>query len=563
LLLRECGLVAAIGGVVGLAGAVGYGELMLTALRAWLLPAGNGSFLQLHLSDASICIGYAAGVGVAWVAIAWAVGALRRLSPVSLLAGRRSEEDTGIAAGQPWRRRWWLAALMAAIAVAALAGSTAGGGKDATAMFLTSGIAMLVAWQCFLSGWMRRSAQGARGSGRRVGVARLGVRNGARCPSRSVLTAGLLACATFVIVAVAANRHTPADRPPEKSSGDGGFALMAESVVPLQQDLDTPAGREALGVPRAAAAAFEGARLMPCRLRPGDDTSCLNLYAPGRPRIVGVPEAMIERGGFRFRSSLAATAAEKANPWLLLRKDCGPGVAPVFGDYNTVMWVLHSGLGGELPVTNERGETVRLRFVGLLQASVFQSELIMSEQQFLSMFPGQTGYSVFLIEAPFERIAQVAQALEQSLAEFGFDATRTAERLAGFAVVENTYLSMFQLLGGLGLALGALGLGTLMLRNVLERRGELALLRALGFRRRAMAMLVFAENGFLLVLGLASGTLSALVAVAPHLFGAGGEMPWAALGLTLAGVLAAGLVAGAFAMRAAMRVPMIEALRKE
>ena len=77
--------------------------------------------------------------------------------------------------------------------------------------------------------------------------------------------------------------------------------------------------------------------------------------------------------------------------------------------------------------------------------------------------------------------------LEDALADFGADATGTAERLAQFHRVENTYLSTFQTLGGLGLLLGTVGLATVLLRNVLERRRELALLGAVGFRRGARA----------------------------------------------------------------------------
>ncbi|MCX7826774.1 MAG: ABC transporter permease, partial [Verrucomicrobiae bacterium] len=237
-------------------------------------------------------------------------------------------------------------------------------------------------------------------------------------------------------------------------------------------------------------------------MRPGDDTSCLNLYAPEKPRILGATDTMIERGGFRFAATLATTPAEKENPWLLLRRDFGPGVVPALGDANSVRWILHSGLGQDFPITNERGETVRLRFVALLSGSVFQSELIVSEAHFLRLFPSQSGYSFFLIETPPGRERPMARALEESLSDHGMDATPTADRLASFAVVENTYLATFQTLGGLGLVLGTLGLGAILLRNVLERRGELALLRALGFRQRALAALVLAENGFLLALGL-------------------------------------------------------------
>ena len=73
----------------------------------------------------------------------------------------------------------------------------------------------------------------------------------------------------------------------------------------------------------------------------------------------------------------------------------------------------------------------------------------------------------------------------------------TADNLAAFHRVENTYLSTFQALGGLGLLLGTLGLGAVLLRNVMERRKELALLRAVGYRPEHLRTMVIAENAFL------------------------------------------------------------------
>ena len=87
----------------------------------------------------------------------------------------------------------------------------------------------------------------------------------------------------------------------------------------------------------------------------------------------------------------------------------------------------------------------------------------------------------------------------------GLELTPAAERLNAFNAVQNTYLSTFQVLGGLGLLLGSAGLGVVVLRNVQERRGELGLLLAVGFRRRALHWLVLSEHGALLGPGLGVG----------------------------------------------------------
>jgi ABC-type antimicrobial peptide transport system permease subunit len=102
-----------------------------------------------------------------------------------------------------------------------------------------------------------------------------------------------------------------------------------------------------------------------------------------------------------------------------------------------------------------------------------------------------------------------------------------------------------------------------LLRSVWERRGELALLRALGYRRLALGWLVLAENGFLLALGLVVGTVTALIAVAPPLLAGGGGVPWLRLLGLLGLVLVVGLAAAGAAVASTLRAPLLPALRRE
>src|SRR5207302_8332062 len=130
-----------------------------------------------------------------------------------------------------------------------------------------------------------------------------------------------------------------------------------------------------------------------------------------------------------------------------------------------------------------------------------------------------------------------------SAAPLGADAMETQARLAEFHAVENTYLSTFQTLGGLGLLVGTVGLAAVALRNVLERRRELALLGAVGYGRAHIFTIVVAENLLLLAWGLAIGAASALVAIAPAVLERGGRAPVASAGALLLGaVFVAGLI---------------------
>jgi ABC-type antimicrobial peptide transport system permease subunit len=129
--------------------------------------------------------------------------------------------------------------------------------------------------------------------------------------------------------------------------------------------------------------------------------------------------------------------------------------------------------------------------------------------------------------------------------------------------VQNTYLSTFQTLGGLGLLLGTFGLAVVQLRNALERRGELALLRAVGLSKSLLGRLVLWENVALLVGGLACGVIAAAIAVVPHAVSGGAGVPWAWLGGTPAVVLAVGVLTGAVVVRRVLRMPILASLRGE
>ena len=129
--------------------------------------------------------------------------------------------------------------------------------------------------------------------------------------------------------------------------------------------------------------------------------------------------------------------------------------------------------------------------------------------------------------------------------------------------MENSYLETFRALGALGLLLGTVGLAAVLMRNVLERRRELALLRAVGYRWRDLAALVLVENLFLLVAGLATGVVCAVVAIAPAVAVRSGHVPVRSLAELLALVLAAGILASYAATTAALRSNMLDAIRSE
>ena len=75
--------------------------------------------------------------------------------------------------------------------------------------------------------------------------------------------------------------------------------------------------------------------------------------------------------------------------------------------------------------------------------------------------------------------------------------------------------------------------------------------------------MILAEAVLLLGAGLGAGVLSALLAVAPAWATRGAAGPGPVLAALLGGVILAGVLSSVFATRAALRGPMLDALRSE
>ena len=561
LLLAEGLVVSGIGVIVGLLVAAAYAWLMLAGLRSWWSAAANAPFLQLFVSPATLAIGGVSTLAVAYASLAWSVRGLTLRPPRRLLSGDVSD---GVAVRSARGRSATILTLCAAICAAALLIYAALAPSSALPpLFFGVGASLLTAALSLAYRWMLAAQPATIDHSGPAAWMRLGMRSAPRNPGRSLLTLALMASAVFLVVSVGAFRIEPSAETTNPQSGYGGYALLAESAVPLPYDLDTPAGRAALGLTPEEEAAFGYANIDAFRLRGGDEASCLSLYQAREPRLLGASDQFIARGRFRFADSLAKTDVDRANPWRLLHAPLPDGAIPVIGDEAAVKWQLKSGLGQDFIIRDERGADVRLRFVALLSGSILQSEVVMSEAALTRLFPAISGHSFFLISAPPQGLAGVEQTLESALERYSVDVTRTTERMASYVAVQNTYLGTFQTLGGLGLILGSAGLGVVMLRNVSERRGELALLRALGYTRRALGWMVFSENAMLTLGGLLAGAIPAVIAITPQLLSRPQAVPVLSLALTLLGVLLIGLASGLLALRATLRAPMLRALRQE
>ena len=607
--LYEGAAVAGIGSLLGCLLAIGYAELMIFGLQTWWLPAIGTPFIEFHADLWSLLIGVLVTLSVIMITIRGTVAKIGRASTVSLLAGTTDFTETDI---EPKPQKSDIPSRWAARIPLLLGGLLFGiiGGRRFFTDGLSSLIIFLIIGVVFMLVFQRsvRKGEGVYAKlnpktirslfvffviGLVIGIiiaffpfvqrihdtvfawldhpisqfliltfsilsigwllferwltsqnvpdrlsrARFALKNAARQPSRSKTCVTTVSLACCIIVAVGANRH---DAPPETE-----YAFVAESALPLHHSLSTPDGRFELGFSDKASELISKSEIFPFRVLPGEDVSCLNLYQPQKPQILGAPDTMLEKP-----------------PWDKLKLVQPEGdKAPAIGDTNSLRWILHHNPDDDFLVQDEFGKTLRLE-LETIENSLFQSQLIISESNFTKYFPSQSGYQFFLIKTPPPLREETAQVLEKTLGDYGFDLTSAPERLASYRAVENTYISTFQSLGGLGVLLGTFGLALIFFRNIIERRGELATLRAFGFRRQLLSRMLFLESCFLLAIGMLIGIAAGLVAI----LGSQGHLPsfpWVSLTITLLFIFGFGIIANAIAVGMALRSPLLRTLKSE
>ena len=539
MLLGEGAVLALIGTALGCVAAFFYTRLVLHGLgTVWKGAVGTADF-AFEASTGSLVGGAVGSILVAYSAMWWASRRLLKKTARELISGEVFEESAKTAKGK-WARVVGVVSLMGSGALLLLPADPG--------TFFGAGSLLLIAGLAFGSAWLRQTD--AR-PGATLTFAGLAVSNTARRRGRSLATIAVLASGVFMVVAVDSFRQRPDTGKPRPDSGTGGFALVGESAAPIYEDLNSASGRESAGLDEAA---MKDVTVVPLRVRDGDDASCLNLNRALQPRLLAAKPGEIA-GRFHF--------AQKGVDWSILESAQKDGAIPGVVDANTLQWAMQKKLGDTIEYRDERGQPFRVRLAATVTGSMLQGNVVIAEAPFITHFPSSGGYRYFLIDAPAERTTAVSEEISRALQDRGLELIPASRRLADFQAVENTYLSIFQALGGLGLLLGTAGLAIVVARNVLERRREFGLLEAVGFRGSQLRALVFREHRWLIVLGLVIGTASALLGVWPQLAGKAAGFPWDEVLALIAG-LAVGCVFWTWlATRAALRGSQLPALRSE
>lgn len=388
---------------------------------------------------------------------------------------------------------------------------------------------------------------------------RLALKNTTHKPMRSMAAVILLSCGLFLTLAVAINKRTTPN-PEDKASGTGGYRFFIKTSNPLTFDLNTPEGKRGLGLDKTL---FKDVKFVNMTLSEGDNASCFNLNQVNRPRILGVDFTDFTKPR-RFNFSSVGEGISKEMGWQEIQKKSREGDIPAVADQEVILWSMGKLIGSKIELLDESGEKRSLKLEGGLSSSIFQGYVLIPKNDFYRLFPSVGGVRVILVDVPAEKAQKVKEALANALIDYGAEIRICQNRLKDFYRVANTYLSIFLILGGLGILIGTAGFGVIVLRNITERRFELGIMSATGYSKALIKKVITVEHTILITVGALSGSITAFVAVIPALYNSSASTPPYGFIITLLTIIILfGICSVYFAAWLATRGNILSALRKE
>ncbi len=377
-------------------------------------------------------------------------------------------------------------------------------------------------------------------------------------PSHAVTPILFIAAGIFAVFITGANRMNFSGKDLDRSSGTGGYLLWCETTIPVKNDLNTNAGRNAAGLDSKM---FKDLVFVQGRVSSGNDASCLNLNHIISPPILGIdPSDFIKNGSFSFASKLGGS--EVSNPWSYLTMNADTNTIYGIADQTVLEWGLKRKTGDTLLLKAEDGNTLKVIIAAGLESSVFQGYLLIGMKNFTRYFPSVPGSTIMLVEGDPALTENYRNTLAENFNNSGIEVQATTDRLAAFYEVTNTYLSVFGVFGAFGMIIGIAGLGFVLMRNYNQRKRDFALMLATGHTFRKIRQMILSEQLRILVAGVSAGVISAMLATLPSLKGRT-DVPWVFLSAMVVIVLLTGIIVLYTSVKSISGESLTSSLKKE
>jgi putative ABC transport system permease protein len=218
------------------------------------------------------------------------------------------------------------------------------------------------------------------------------------------------------------------------------------------------------------------------------------------------------------------------------------------------------------------GKTRDVKIIGIIAFGSSQNFMgvFVSQQAFLDTFgtPLLSVHYAALTDPGSS--GDVAKEIESSLLSAGVQAKSLKDIADERNALSRNFLYLMQAFMGLGLIVGIAAIGVIAFRTVVERRQQIGMLRAIGYKRGQVQLSFLLESGFVTLLGVVSGIglsiwLSYFLVTGSDFPGDGDHyyVPWLQIGVIAGFTIVASLLMTLIPARQAARIPTAEALRYE
>ena len=198
------------------------------------------------------------------------------------------------------------------------------------------------------------------------------------------------------------------------------------------------------------------------------------------------------------------------------------------------------------------------------------SALFISEQSVDDVFGGGFKDMFYVVAADNTDLIGLANGIESGLLEQGVQAVSIRKEVDESASQNAAFSALFEGFTALGLIVGIAALGVISFRTVAERRQQIGMLRAIGYRSRLIGLSFFLESSFIAITGILLGlglgyAISYNILTSPEFAAAGLEsnfdVPWLRILVFIGAAYLASSLMTLIPARAASKVPVAEALR--
>jgi putative ABC transport system permease protein len=196
---------------------------------------------------------------------------------------------------------------------------------------------------------------------------------------------------------------------------------------------------------------------------------------------------------------------------------------------------------------------------------VFFSGVVATSGLLKNSFGVGTGQLGFMKVSSGVDPTAVSIILKRDFTRLGMQPLAIAVVIGTFVQIGQSFLGIFEAFLALGLVVGIAGLGIISIRSVVERRKEIGVLRAIGYRKNMVLSAFLLENSYVALLGILIGIVLGIdlgyaIATSPG-SGLTFVIPWLSLLEIIAFSYGLAVLTTIGSSRRAARIPPAEALR--